>query len=170
MFQVNSKSARVRTTKLWGSDHSVNRLRNPLYGINKFELLDQVTAFANQHGLTEVLPQLKKGALVAQNPQGWETIEELDESDKGHLRRETTHRWNHPRMLYFLVVMSSIGAAVQGWDQTGKVTIKIVLTALVLNQALTNECSFRIQRSQSILAIGVRDTRLWRGVYHCWHL
>lgn len=29
------------------------------------------------------------------------------------------HKWRQPVALYFTVILCSIGAAVQGWDQTG---------------------------------------------------
>jgi hypothetical protein len=34
-------------------------------------------------------------------------------------RYEHTHKWSYPKMLYFSVLMCAIGAATQGWDQTG---------------------------------------------------
>jgi len=69
--------------------------------------------------LTEIQPLLRKGALVAQNPAGIDEIEELDESDRIALREEVTHRWKQPKPLYFTIVLNSIAAAIQGWDQTG---------------------------------------------------
>lgn len=74
--------------------------------------------FQRDKGLPEdILPLLRKGALVAQNPAGFEEIEDLDESDKAALRHEVTHRWQHPKALYFTIVLNSIAAAIQGWDQ-----------------------------------------------------
>jgi hypothetical protein len=35
------------------------------------------------------------------------------------LREEVTHRWKHPRILYYTIILNSIAAAIQGWDQTG---------------------------------------------------
>ncbi|KAF8193766.1 hypothetical protein BJ912DRAFT_1031101 [Pholiota molesta] len=35
------------------------------------------------------------------------------------IRRETTHRWSQSRDLYLTVIICSVAAAVQGWDQTG---------------------------------------------------
>lgn len=32
---------------------------------------------------------------------------------------ERDHRWHHPKILYFTVILNSIAAAIQGWDQTG---------------------------------------------------
>jgi hypothetical protein len=62
---------------------------------------------------------LKKGALVAQDPGNYENMTELDEIEKEALRTEVTKKWTHPWKLYMTVIICSIGAAVQGWDQTG---------------------------------------------------
>jgi len=95
------------------------RIKNPLVGIPKDDLLRDVELYATEHDLVDALPYLRKGALVAQNPAGFETIEELDEEDRAALRDEKAHRWKHPKALYFTIVLSSISAAIQGWDQTG---------------------------------------------------
>ena len=78
-----------------------------------------VESFATQHGLTGELPLLRKGALVAQRPYSIETIAELDESDRQALRDEVLHKWRQPKMLYFTIILCSVAAAIQGWDQTG---------------------------------------------------
>ena len=44
---------------------------------------------------------------------------DLSEEEKDALRIEVTKKWKHPMKLYITVVVCSIGAAVQGWDQTG---------------------------------------------------
>ncbi|KAK2612484.1 hypothetical protein QQS21_001422 [Conoideocrella luteorostrata] len=95
-------------------------IENPLKDIPRTELLDRVTRFQQEKGLPEdILPLLRKGALVAQNPDGFEAIEDLDEADKIALRREFTQRWSHPWALYYTIILNSIAAAIQGWDQTG---------------------------------------------------
>ncbi|KAJ9642062.1 hypothetical protein H2199_005277 [Coniosporium tulheliwenetii] len=95
------------------------RIKNPLVGIPKDDLLRDVELYAAEHDLADALPYLRKGALVAQNPAGFETIEELDEEDRQVLRNEKAHRWKHPKTLYFTILLNSISAAIQGWDQTG---------------------------------------------------
>lgn len=93
-------------------------IRNPLRDIPKEELLNNVTTFhQNKHLPEDILPLLKKGALVAQNPTEFEAIEELEESDKQPLREEITKRWKHPWALYYTIILNSIAAAIQGWDQ-----------------------------------------------------
>lgn len=35
------------------------------------------------------------------------------------LKDEVLYKWRVPRILYLTIITCSIGAAVQGWDQTG---------------------------------------------------
>ena len=63
--------------------------------------------------MMDIVVLLKKGALVAQDPPSFEMIEELDEDDRVALRREITHKWSQPRVLYLTIILCSIGAAVQ---------------------------------------------------------
>ena len=72
--------------------------------------------------MTDNIPLLKKGALVAQNPPAFEQVSELDEVERDALRNEVLHKWRQPKSLYFTVILCSIGAAVQGWDQTGYIS------------------------------------------------
>ncbi|GAO46983.1 sugar transporter [Saitoella complicata NRRL Y-17804] len=95
------------------------KIANPLAGIPKAELLRQVERFAEEQNMTDIAPLLQKGALVAQNPPAFEEIAELEEFEREALRNETLHKWRQPRALYYTIVMCSLGAAVQGWDQTG---------------------------------------------------
>ncbi|RMZ68121.1 d-xylose-proton symporter [Pyrenophora seminiperda CCB06] len=94
-------------------------IRNPLVDLTKAQLLSNVASFAHAHNLSSVEPLLIKGALAAQSPALFEEIAELDEADKTALREEITHRFKLPRTLYVTVILNSIAAAIQGWDQTG---------------------------------------------------
>ena len=58
----------------------------------------------------DIITYLKKGALVAQHPESYEHLEELDHSDIEVLRMETTKRWHHPVTLYALIALNSVGA------------------------------------------------------------
>ncbi|KAL8971911.1 MAG: hypothetical protein Q9197_003038 [Variospora fuerteventurae] len=95
------------------------RIQNPLAGIPRATLFKNVEDFAYEAGMAEHIPLIQKGALVAQNPPDFEQIAELDEDEKAALRNEALHKWRQPWSLYFTVILCSIGAAVQGWDQTG---------------------------------------------------
>ncbi|KAJ7057018.1 hypothetical protein C8F01DRAFT_340670 [Mycena amicta] len=103
-----------------GMSKNVNaRIQNPLHGIPQDMLLAQVADFARERDMENILTTLQKGALIAQNPSGFEKIDMLTEEDREVIRRETTHKWRQPTALYYTVILCSIAAAVQGWDQTG---------------------------------------------------
>ncbi|KAI4266503.1 MAG: hypothetical protein L6R38_008702 [Xanthoria sp. 2 TBL-2021] len=95
------------------------RIQNPLAGIPRATLFKNVEDFAVEFAMTEQTSLLQKGALVAQDPPAFESVELLDEVEKDALRNEVLHKWRQPWSLYFTVILCSIGAAVQGWDQTG---------------------------------------------------
>ncbi|GHJ90375.1 hypothetical protein NliqN6_6777 [Naganishia liquefaciens] len=96
-----------------------NKPQNILAHLSKEDLLSDVRNFATQRGLEEYLPDLEKGALLAQRPDEYEDIAELTEEDRAAIRYEKAHKWNHPLWLWLTIIICSTGACVQGWDQTG---------------------------------------------------
>jgi len=91
-------------------------------GIPYEQLMHDVDVFAQERGLTDHVPMLRKGALVAQDPSNYENItgpEQLSDEEKTVLAEEVTHKWRLPLKLYLTIAICSLGAAVQGWDQTG---------------------------------------------------
>jgi hypothetical protein len=90
------------------------KLANPLSGIPHDRLIEEAKVFAETHGMEDLVLDFQKGALVAQDPTMYETMSMLTEEDKEVLRRETTHKWSQPVTLYYLVVLCSMAAAVQG--------------------------------------------------------
>lgn len=96
-----------------------NRIHNPLVDISREQLIADVKRFAKEHQLEDVEPLLLKGAIVAQSPALFEELEVLDEADRTVIREEITHRFKLPRTLYFTIILNSVAAAIQGWDQTG---------------------------------------------------
>ncbi|KAJ5197273.1 hypothetical protein N7449_007752 [Penicillium cf. viridicatum] len=101
------------------TENVTGEIKNPLAGIPHGQLMENVTAYAIEYDLANILPLLEKGATVAQSPAGIEGISELDDDDRRVLYEEHTRRWKHPFALYYTVVLNSISAAIQGWDQTG---------------------------------------------------
>jgi hypothetical protein len=95
------------------------RIKNPLAGIPHDQLMANVTAYAAEYDLQDIVPLLKKGALVAQSPGNIDDVAELSNDDRRVLSEEETHRWKHPFALYYTIILNSISAAIQGWDQTG---------------------------------------------------
>ena len=97
----------------------VSRIQNPLAGIQLDTLFYDIEQFAREAQILDMLPLLKRAALLAQDPRAFEPIIELDEVEHDALHNEVLHKWCQPTALYFTVILCSIGAAVQGWDQTG---------------------------------------------------
>lgn len=91
---------------------------NPLAGISKEQLMRDVETFCGDNNLMEHIDSFRKGALVAQNPRNTASMEELNDEERMILEREHTHRWSQPWTLYWLVIMCSLAAAVQGMDET----------------------------------------------------
>ncbi|KAI0845235.1 hypothetical protein F5Y00DRAFT_273029 [Daldinia vernicosa] len=89
-------------------------ISNPLANIPREHLLDQVTRFSEWNDLCEYVPLMRKGALVAKDPVSFEDIEgpeALDAEEVEALRREVTHKWKIPKLLYLTIFACSIGAA-----------------------------------------------------------
>jgi hypothetical protein len=118
-------------------------------GISRETLLADVETFANENNLGEILPLLRKGALVAQTPGGYDDMPELDDEEKAALRLEQEKRWSHTRTLYLTIILNSIAAAIQGWDQTGE------LGACHRRWPPTDRVC-RLQWRESVLPIGTR--------------
>ena len=70
--------------------------------------------FARTHGLGHLEDLFSKGAFAAQDPLVFENVSHFTEAEKEIFRRELTHRWGHPGALYYLVILCSAAAAVQG--------------------------------------------------------
>ncbi|KZP01249.1 sugar transporter [Calocera viscosa TUFC12733] len=95
------------------------KVQNPLHGIPHDELVTVAQEFCVEHGMQDKTDFVVKGALIAQNPGAFESIAELDAADREVIHRERTHKWHQPAALYFTIILCSVGAAVQGWDQEG---------------------------------------------------
>ena len=60
-----------------------------------------------------------RAALVARDPDDFEQVGELDATEREALIYERDHKWHGPFMLWYSISLCAIGAATQGWDQTG---------------------------------------------------
>lgn len=87
-------------------ERPVNKLNavfeNPLAGVPRERLFEDVERFCKKFGLEEYVDTFKKGALISQNPAGAQDLVELSEEEKEVLRREHTHKWSQPWHLYFM--------------------------------------------------------------------
>ncbi len=75
------------------------RLENPLTGISPERLMEMGRSFAQESGLSYDEEIFAKGALIAQDPSAFESLPLLTDEDKTVLRRELTHKWDHPKEL-----------------------------------------------------------------------
>lgn len=60
-----------------------------------------------------------RAALVARDPDQFESVSELGEDEQAALAYERGHKWHGSKMLWYSVGLCAVGAATQGWDQTG---------------------------------------------------
>lgn len=91
----------------------LHRIKNPLAGLGQNRVLHDVEEFAHQYQLTDIVDQLKKGALVARDPTNFESVPGLTLDEANAIRDEVLRKWRQPKALYFTIILCSIGAAVQ---------------------------------------------------------
>ena len=60
-----------------------------------------------------------RAALVARDPDRFEMVTEITEDERAALIYERDHKWHGPFMLWYSIALCAVGAATQGWDQTG---------------------------------------------------
>jgi len=96
------------------------RIVNPLAGVPRDQLLRDVDDFMAEKGIPESDREyFHKGAIAAQSPGQHAQLDAFDDTDRAALDREIKSKWSHPMMLYWTIFICSVGAATQGWDQTG---------------------------------------------------
>ncbi|KAL8687593.1 MAG: hypothetical protein Q9218_006281 [Villophora microphyllina] len=96
---------------------ALNIVENPLKRSSPEKTALDARAWAESHGMAEHAPLFGRAALVARDD--FELVTELDESERTSLAYERDHKWHGPFMLWYSISLCAIGAATQGWDQTG---------------------------------------------------
>ncbi|KAL8281873.1 hypothetical protein RB597_009543 [Gaeumannomyces tritici] len=110
------------------------RLANPLAGRGRAELAAMGEEYCRRRvglGGAEDVRAFRLGAAIAggngdddddneKGPAGFEDVVEdgLTAREREVLGREVTHKWSNPGMLYWVVAICSLCAAVQGMDET----------------------------------------------------
>jgi hypothetical protein len=89
------------------------KLENPLEGLTIRELRERGRNYALNNGMGDMVDLFEAGAVVAADPNNFETMD-IPTEYKDALRIEVTHKWKQPKALWHLVVMCSVAAAVQG--------------------------------------------------------
>jgi len=95
-------------------------LANPLRGYSHAQLRKMGQDYAMEHALVdpEDLRAFELGACLAQNPKRWQSVEGLRPEEREVLEKELASRWSQPKLLYLVIVLCSLAAAVQGMDET----------------------------------------------------
>jgi hypothetical protein len=96
-----------------------NIVHNPLACLSKGACAEQAQAFAQGFGMPEHTSLFARAALVARDPERFENLTELEPDEREALIYERDHKWHGPKMLWYSIGLCAIGAATQGWDQTG---------------------------------------------------
>ncbi|GMG19303.1 unnamed protein product [Ambrosiozyma monospora] len=89
---------------------------NVLTSYTQDEVMNMGRSYANTYGLDEEL--FAKAAAVARKPTEFNRMPFLNDEEKSSLLEEIEHPWRITKELLWLVVMASMGAAVQGMDET----------------------------------------------------
>ncbi|KAH7402230.1 sugar transporter-like protein [Phaeosphaeria sp. MPI-PUGE-AT-0046c] len=96
-----------------------NIVHNPLARLSRSAAAEQGQAFAMGFGMEEHTDLFARASLVARDPERFEMLTELKQDERDALIYERDHKWHGPKMLWFSIGLCAIGAATQGWDQTG---------------------------------------------------
>lgn len=75
--------------------------------------------FAESHNMNEHSALFGRAAIVAREPKDFESIPELSREERDALIYERDHKWHGPKTLWYSIALCAVGAATQGWDQTG---------------------------------------------------
>ncbi|KAI1430662.1 hypothetical protein GGR50DRAFT_698783 [Xylaria sp. CBS 124048] len=96
------------------------KLENPLAGLSPDQLARRGEDFCSQHGITDAedVRAFRLGAMIAGDLNRFDTVDGLRPSEIEALHQESTNKWKNPRMLYIVISICSLCAAVQGMDET----------------------------------------------------
>lgn len=98
---------------------AVNIVENPLKRHSPEQTIENARVFAESHGMSEHAALFGRAGLVARDPDRFEMVSELEEAERTALAYEKAHKWHGPKMLWYSIGLCAVGAATQGWDQTG---------------------------------------------------
>lgn len=96
------------------------KIANPLAGLTRAELFKKGEDYVREHqiGDDEDIRAFQLGAILAQDPNRYAEIDGLTAEECAVLEKEITHKWSQPRLLYVVIILCSVCAAVQGMDET----------------------------------------------------
>ncbi|KAJ6502695.1 hypothetical protein C8R47DRAFT_1007777, partial [Mycena vitilis] len=111
----------VRVDEAFAGSKAVatNLVENPLQRDNKEKVGADAELFCNTHNLGEHAALFRRAALVARDAVNFENVSSLSEDELAALIYEREHKWHGPFTMWYSIILCAVGAATQGWDQTG---------------------------------------------------
>lgn len=82
------------------------------------EHLREVDEFVDRYGLSHKRELFQKAALLFRDNSDEQEASYLTDEERNALSRESTHKWQQSRLLYFTIGICALGAIEQGWAQT----------------------------------------------------
>lgn len=117
--QLDSKGVDLTETAGRRASVALNIVENPLQRHSTQQVVADARAFAEEHGMAEDAGLFGRAALVARDQSRFEEVADLTEPERAALIYERDHKWHGPKMLWYSIALCAVGAATQGWDQTG---------------------------------------------------
>ncbi|KAG0144642.1 hypothetical protein CROQUDRAFT_134230 [Cronartium quercuum f. sp. fusiforme G11] len=93
------------------------KLENPLAGLSISELETEAMVFCAQNGLNEEVENFKRGAVLAGDPRNLDRITNISADERMYIEWEKINRWKQPMIMYYIAIISSMAAIVQGMDE-----------------------------------------------------
>lgn len=87
--------------------------------VSKEQAIIDARNYAESHNMSEYADLFGRAAVVARSPKEFPSATEIDEEERTALAYERDHKWHGSFMLWYSISLCAIGAATQGWDQTG---------------------------------------------------
>ncbi|KAF8126462.1 MFS transporter [Mycena galopus ATCC 62051] len=98
---------------------ALNIVDNPLQRVSKAQAVADAEEFARTHNLADHAELFGRAALVARESDKFGAVRELLPEELTALEYERDHKWHGPFNMWYSIVLCAVGAATQGWDQTG---------------------------------------------------
>lgn len=119
--QDHADQAGLRKISTAEADHKKNVawLEKPLAGKphNVLRRMGREYAMAHQLGDEEDIRAFEIGACLAQDPTKYAKVADLRPDELEVLEKEFSNRWSQPRLMYVIIVLCSVCAAVQGMGE-----------------------------------------------------
>ena len=96
------------------------KIANPLAGLTHAELSAKGEEYVRKYhiGDDEDIRAFRLGAILAQDPNRHAEVDGITTEEGETLAREIAHKWSQPRLLYLVIALCAVCAAVQGMDET----------------------------------------------------